>query len=510
MLVAGTFAMAVSSGQAAETDMTQAYRAPAVGVTFVGWPNITGLTVLSDGAVVTPRSGVYTVRDRAKITVLAAGIELATVAAKPNITLFDLISTRDCGSSNELGKLVSLLLALDSDSDPTNGISIAAGIQPSWHMELAQLSEADLLALEAQLTGRSVPLKSALLTTNAALDQESWTENVATRTSFVNDMSVLQSYIDRVQGAFAFDPSVLDGFSYLAPAEVDSIPATLKNEGMAFDGNTPVFSWRYGLQRTDPLTYKSTLSYPLDFPADIQATFATFGNKPDYGHIGDIDIANGKLYAAIEDEDNDQLQDYIAIYDAKTLEYTGEKHAMPISLHTDGIPWVAVDPRRNELYTVTWSGAAAGSLNVFNLKTFQLIRTVPLQSTFDGRRVQGAKVYDGMLYASGDSHDNGAAAGTKRKYIYKVDTVSGSVITVATYDEPNRTEAEGLAFDPHGTMHVIVLAPYTTPLYATGTHNPRPFDGSYSIDGDDWNPSATLRHYTRVAAPLRDQLCRKQ
>jgi hypothetical protein len=115
-----------------------------------------------------------------------------------------------------------------------------------------------------------------------------------------------------------------------------------------------------------------------------------------------------------------------------------------------------------------------------------------------------------MLYASGDSHDNGTAGGSKRKYIYKVDTVSGSVITVATYDEPNRTEAEGLAFDPRGTMHVIVLAPYTTPLYATGTNNPKPFDGSYSIDGDDWNPSATLRHYTRVAAPLRDQLCKKQ
>ena len=71
------------------------------------------------------------------------------------------------------------------------------------------------------------------------------------------------------------------------------------------------------------------------------------------------------------------------------------------------------------------------------------------------------------------------------------------------YDEPNRTEAEGLAFDPKGTMHVIVLAPYTTPLYATGTNNPKPFDGSYSIDGDDWNPSGDVAplhpHGTAVA-----------
>jgi hypothetical protein len=281
----------------------------------------------------------------------------------------------------------------------------------------------------------------------------------------------------------------------------------LKNEGMAFDGNTPVFSWRYGLQRTDATTYQPKLTYPLDFPADIQATFATFGNKPDYGHIGDIDIADGKLYASIEDEDNDNLQTYIAVYDAKTLQYTGRKYALPVALHTDGVPWIAVDEKRNEAYTVTWSGTAAGSLNVFNLKTFALIRNVPLQMSFDGRRVQGAKVYDGMLYASGDSHDSGAAPDTNRKYLYKVDPVSGSVITLFSYDEPHRTEAEGLAFDPNGTMHVIVLAPYTTPLYATGTNNPKPFDGSYSIDGDDWNPSATLRHFTRTAAPLRDQLC---
>ena len=106
--------MATSMGGAAQPEVTLSYGS-TVAVSFVGWPNITGLTVMSGGSVVTPRNGVYTVRDHANITVLAAGIELATLAAKPNITLFNLISTHDCGSSNELGKLVSLLLALDSD-----------------------------------------------------------------------------------------------------------------------------------------------------------------------------------------------------------------------------------------------------------------------------------------------------------------------------------------------------------------------------------------------------------
>jgi hypothetical protein len=503
-------AILTSAHAAQATSQASSKSRPTLAVSIVGWPNISGLTVRANGIDVPSFNGTYTVPRDSQLTVLAAGVELAKLDAKPNITLFDLLPGRDCGSSTALGKVMSLLLSLDSDQNSANGISIPAAGSSASKGSLSNLSESALLALESQITGRNVPLVTALLAVNGALDQETWNESVSTRTTFTNDMSVMQSYLDRVLGSFGFDSNVLDGFSYLAPAEADAIPATLKNEGMAFDGNTPVFSWRYGLQRTDARTYASVLTYPLDLPADIQGIFATFGNKPDYGHIGDIDIANGKLYAPIEDEDNDQLQDYIAVYDAKTLQYTGEKHPLPTALHTDGIPWVAVDASRNELYTVTWSGTAANNVNVFNLHTFALIRSVPLQMSFDGRRVQGAKVYDGMLYATGDSHDAGTADGSKRKYLYKVDTVSGSVITLFYFDEPNRTEMEGLAFAPDGTMHVIVLAPYVTPLYASGTNNPKLFDGSYSIDGDDWNPSSTLRHYTRTAPPLRDQLCRAQ
>jgi hypothetical protein len=148
MLLASTFAMAASMGESAQPEVSQSYG--SVAVSFVGWPNITGLTVMSGGSLVTPRNGVYTVRNHATITVLAAGVELATLAAKPNITLFDLISTHECGSSTELGKLASLLLALDSDSDPTNGISIAASTQPTRHIQLAELSAADRSQCRAQ------------------------------------------------------------------------------------------------------------------------------------------------------------------------------------------------------------------------------------------------------------------------------------------------------------------------------------------------------------------------
>ena len=235
----------LSAPCAATAATTAASSHPAtMAVSLVGWPNITGLTVLADGVAVTPVNGVYTVGIHSQLTFLAENVELATLPAQPSVTLFDLLPERhSCGSSPELGKLLSLLFALDSDQNPGDGISIPAMTTTRARIQLAGLSETSLLSLETQLTGSNVPLNSALLAANVALDQETWTESLATRTSFVNDMSVLQSYLDRVLGAMAFDSdATLDGFSYIAPSEVNSIPATLKNEGMAFDGSTPVFS----------------------------------------------------------------------------------------------------------------------------------------------------------------------------------------------------------------------------------------------------------------------------
>jgi hypothetical protein len=478
--------------------------APTTQVSLAGWPSITGLTIKSDGTLVNGTTP-FIVKTSSKLTFEAGGVLIASIAPKSTVTLFDLLPQRNCASSAELGKLASFLLSLDSDQNASNGISIPTLPAQANTVNLFSLDEAALLAAEQNLVGRSVPTSDALLTVNSALDQESWTEATADRVSFINDMTVLQNYLDRVLTVLANAAADITGFAYLSSDQAASIPATLKSQGMSFDGTTPVFSWRYGLQRTDA-NYKATLTQALAFPSDIQAEYMANPAGPHFGHIGDIDIADGKLYAAIEDEDDSSQQAYIALYDAKTLLYTGEKHALPRAEHADGVPWVAVDAPRKLLYTVTWSTVAAQKLNVFDLNTFNLLRSVPLQISFDGKRVQGAKVYNGMLYASADTKDTVVATGLKRKRVYKVDPISGSVLEIMTYDEPNRTESEGIAFSPDGKMHLVVVAPYTTPIYGTTT-NTKPFDGSYSIDGDDWNPSATLRHFTRDAAPLREKIC---
>ena len=172
-----TLGAALDSHATATTTATSAL-APLsqnITVSFTGWPNISGLTVLANGVPVIPKNGAYTVRNRSHLTVLAAGVVLATLEAKSSITLFDLLPVRECGSSLELGKLLSLLLALDADQDPSNGISIETTTQAKPAVALSALSEASLLSLETQLTGHNVAINTALLTANAALDQETWT-----------------------------------------------------------------------------------------------------------------------------------------------------------------------------------------------------------------------------------------------------------------------------------------------------------------------------------------------
>lgn len=452
---------------------------------LTGWPDIGGLTVKADNG---------------KLTFYAAGVELATAAPKKSVTLFDLLPARGCESTAELGKLVSLLLVLKG-SFPADAPSKG---------KLADMTEAELMALEKSLVGRSMTVQEALLKANAGLDLETWTESAGERTLFENDMcGALKNYLNRARAALARPVPSLSGFGDISEAEIAKIPGTMKSQGLAFDGAAPVFSWRYGLQRADG-DYDATLSRPLAIPPDIQAEHYNPASKNGFSHIGDIDIAGGRLYAPIEDEDN-RTKPFIALFDPKTLRYTGEKHLLPVDKLKNGVPWIAVDAKRRVFYTMNWDSQ---DLLVFDLSTYLLARTVPLtvlNPKIGGSavaektvisRVQGAKVHDGMLYASSDSQDDvlePKGSKLKRKRIYKIDPVSGGTLEIVHFDEPERSESEGLAFSPDGRLNVLVLAPY---FYDSN------FGPEYEIGGDDWNPSAKLMRFVRAQESLRERLCR--
>ena len=139
-----------------------------------------------------------------------------------------------------------------------------------------------------------------------------------------------------------------------------SSPATVgavRSQGLTTDGTSWYFSWTLGLEKTD-LDYTTEVSRVTAIPPEL----SQLGDK----HIGDIDYWNGTLYAPLEDT-GPYVQPHIALYDPATLTATGQFYAMPTTLLTDGVPWVAVDGPRGVLYVAVWDPTLA--IFVFDLAT---------------------------------------------------------------------------------------------------------------------------------------------
>src|SRR5581483_4881596 len=112
------------------------------------------------------------------------------------------------------------------------------------------------------------------------------------------------------------------------------------------------------------------------WPADIAVNNVTVNpdgtNHLINTHIGDIDYFGGKIYAPYEDGSEGPINNpeyqhpYIAVYDAKTLLYTGEHYALPLALHAAGVPWVAINAKKQLAYTAEWD-MPHDRLNVFDL-----------------------------------------------------------------------------------------------------------------------------------------------
>jgi hypothetical protein len=116
----------------------------------------------------------------------------------------------------------------------------------------------------------------------------------------------------------------------------------------------------------------------------------------------------------------------------------------------EGVPWVAVDPGRQHIYTAEWNNTKV--LNVHSLTDLHVIRTVTLSETVG--RIQGAKMLDGLLYGA---EDNG-----NLKSIIAIDPDTGRVTHVFDRKLVPGTEAEGLSFSKTaaGTvMHTLEVDP---------------------------------------------------
>lgn len=182
-------------------------------------------------------------------------------------------------------------------------------------------------------------------------------------------------------------------------------------------------------------------------------------DKYNSDHIGGISYYNGKIYAATEDETD--TYNLILVYDAETLEFTGEYYDLGTEYLDDGIPYCAVDGENGYLYTSQFH--ETDCILAYHLDDMTFSHKIMLSEPID--RIQGAEYYDGLLYMSYD------VSGSATEKVQTVDVKTGKVETLFERTVSGRDhEAEGLTVYPMTDGSFIHVADYDKLISVTIRH----------------------------------------
>lgn len=239
--------------------------------------------------------------------------------------------------------------------------------------------------------------------------------------------------------ALAFACSTASATEQWTQVGVDKfyLPSGLsRSQGITSDGRQWFFSWQYGLERTNDAYANSQL-------ASIPPSLLSQG----LNHIGDIDYANGVIYAAL-DETSTYRNPTIALFNASDLSYIGQSYKLTMPQTKDIASWVAVDAMHGLGYGKEWASSA--NINVYNLSDWSFSHSISLQQPLE--RIQGAKLRGDWLYLSSDN---------ATKSVYRASLLDGSVEELFQLKQPTGTqEIEGLSFrdTPDGaSLHVLLI-----------------------------------------------------
>lgn len=256
--------------------------------------------------------------------------------------------------------------------------------------------------------------------------------------------------------------------------------ALLRSQGVTTDGSGWIFSWQGGLERTDnAFTPMAIGTIPPQLAVENPSFDPSSGsNHLGDNHIGDIDYYNGLIYAPVEDggeslgpiniNDPEYQAPHIALYDARTLLYTGVSYPLDVGIHEAGVPWVAVNTRRREVYTAEWD-MPHDRINVFDLQMhfkrfLPLVYPTSLGAGFHLSRIQGAKVSGNTLYATRDDTD---------KTVFSIDLRTGEVTKLFSIKPTVSAELEGLSVrrTANGALlHLLIVENNDLPQDATEIH----------------------------------------
>lgn len=224
-----------------------------------------------------------------------------------------------------------------------------------------------------------------------------------------------------------------------------------RGQGLTFDGVHWIFFGTRSLERADA-DFRTMRINRHAIPPQLwrPSPFSPIG----LNHIGDIDHADGLLYVPLDSSHVDPAlgkayaHPVVALYDARTLRYTGRAYPLRPPHGTDDIAsWIAVDMANGVAYGIAYHQATA--LAVYNLPNFTFRQYIPLSRPID--QAQGGKVHNGWIYFATDRHD---------KAVLRARLTTGAVETLANLQTAGDQEIEGLSFgcNPPGNMYLNILS----------------------------------------------------
>lgn len=249
-----------------------------------------------------------------------------------------------------------------------------------------------------------------------------------------------------------------------------------RTQGIALSGSEWIFSWQFGLERTDAafnsLQRTGSFTPPADLVTGIPKVLADQG----FDHIGDIDVYGGVIYASLDSEAGDYQNGHVALFSASDLSYSGQLYPLigaPSNQRDDVASWVAVDGAAGLGYGKEWRNG--NTINVYNLADWNFSHTITMDRSL--RNIQGAKVFDGAMYLS--AHDS-------TKSVYRLDLGTGHV------DELFRLPVMPNAFNETEGIALRALPGGGAEMFVEMIVDP---------DGDEFDAELKLFRYTLAPVP---------
>ena len=194
-------------------------------------------------------------------------------------------------------------------------------------------------------------------------------------------ISLLMTMSNGINSAFNGDI-----YPYESNSKVFGLETIERAQGVTTDGEAWYFSGKSTLVKI-AFDNQTVLAYNYEaIPEELAETYGS-------AHIGGISYCDGYIYAPLEDS---KVWEYpiIAVYDAETLEFTGEYKVISNEILTRGMSWLSCDEENGLIYSS--HSKEATELYCFDLETFEYVKTVELSETVG--RIQGGEVYNGLIY----------------------------------------------------------------------------------------------------------------